>query len=286
MTEVVVIDADSQADLQSFSQYLWEQGVSHRILENQGRQLLLVGDPTTALAVKEAYQCSLNGLELPVFKARQQAQAGSIAMVYFKLLPVTLTAIILSLIGFLLVYFDRNLEWVRLLTFFDFQPMGRYAQLSQPDGQYWRLITPIFLHFGLMHIAFNMTLLWFVGIRIEKLQGSFKMLGIVMVIGLSSNMMQAYLAEAGIFGGMSGVVYGLIGYGWIWNMMRPNRSLNIPNALVYFSIVMMVTGFAGIDGLFGAGKVANLAHLGGLVTGFVLGLAAALMDKYSALPRE
>ncbi|ARN75944.1 rhomboid family intramembrane serine protease [Oceanicoccus sagamiensis] len=283
MAEIVVIDVPIAEDLQVFSQYLWKQGVSHRVLENNDRRLLLVGDKAVALQVRNAYERFLAGeAEAPRIEVPQGPQASVIFSKLLAHLPVTLGGIILSILGFLLVYFDRDFGLVKYFTFFDFDRVNAYFVFSVPSDEYWRFITPIFLHFGLMHIAFNMAMLWFVGQRIELLQGSVRMLGICMVIGLGSNIMQARYSEAAIFGGMSGVVYGLLGYGWIWSLLRPEKNLMIPNVILYFSLFMMVVGFAGLAGLFGAGNVANVAHLGGLIMGCLMGLGAALIDKYSS----
>jgi GlpG protein len=199
----------------------------------------------------------------------------------FKNYPVTLGFVALSVIGYLITTFDPRYEIVKHLTFYNFDLVGSHIIFAFPRSEYWRLITPIFLHFGLMHIAFNMSLLWFAGRQIELLQGSVRMLGISLVIGIGSNIMQAMFAEVAIFGGMSGVVYGLLGYAWIWNLMRPRKALYIPNVIFYFSLGMMVLGFAGFIGLLGAGKVANVAHLGGLIMGLLMGAGAAIIDKFT-----
>lgn len=283
MTEVVVLEVPSEHDLKPFSRYLWQQGVSHRILENNGKQLLLVGNQQLAIQVREAYRKMLTGqgsapqIELPEATRHHMKIATLLAK-----LPVTLGLVVLSILGFAIVYFDRDFGWVKYLSFFDFELAHSGIKYSLPEGQYWRLLTPIFLHFSLMHIAFNMALLWFAGQRIEFLQGSGKMFALCILIGLGSNIMQARFAEAAIFGGMSGVVYGLLGYGWVWSLLRPDKSLHIPNALLYFSLFMMVMGFAGLASLLGAGKIANLAHLGGLVIGCLIGLGAATIDKLSS----
>ena len=283
MAEIVVVDVPIDQDLQVFSKYLWQQGVSHRVVESSDRKLLLVGNKEVAPQVRHAYERFLTGeteaikIELP-----QSAEATVIFSKLLARLPVTLGAIILSVLGFCLVYFDRDFGLVKYFTFFDFDRMNAYIVFFVPNGEYWRLITPIFLHFGLMHIAFNMTMLWFVGQRIEMLQGSIRMLGISMTIGLGSNIMQAKYAEVSIFGGMSGVVYGLLGYGWVWSIMRPEKNLMIPNVILYFSLMMMVVGFAGLSGMLGAGETANVAHLGGLIMGCLMGFGAALIDKCSA----
>ncbi len=281
MTEIVVVNVPAHVDLQVFSQYLWGEGVSHRVVESTDRKLLLVGDKRVALQVRQAYDHFESGnSELPAMQIPDKPEPGRVFGRLLARLPVTLTFIVLSIAGSLLVYVDSNFEWVRYLTFYHFEVSGSTLAFYPPGVQYWRLVTPIFLHFGLMHVAFNMALLWFLGQRIELLQGSRVMLGISLMIGLGSNVMQAATEQA-IFGGMSGVVYGLLGYSWVWSLMRPEKNLQIPNAILYFSVAMMIMGFVGVIGILGVGKVANVAHLGGLIMGCLIGIGAALIDKSS-----
>ena len=281
MTEIVVVNVPADVDLREFSQYLWGQGVSHRVVEDTDRKLLLVGDERVAREVRQAYDhFETDSSDIPAMEMPGKPETSQVFSRLLTRLPVTLIFILLSVAGSLLVYFDSNFDGVRYLTFYHFEMAGSGLEFYPPGLQYWRLITPIFLHFGLMHVAFNMALFWFLGQRIELLQGSRVMLGISLMIGFGSNMMQA-AAETAIFGGMSGVVYGLLGYGWVWGLMRPEKNLQIPNSILYFSVAMMVLGFVGVVGILGIGKVANIAHLGGLIMGCLIGVGAALIDKSS-----
>ena len=104
---------------------------------------------------------------------------------------------------------------------------------------------------------------------------------VIMVIGLGSNIAQFMYADVAIFGGMSGVIYGLLGYGWIWSLVLPEQSLHIPKAVIIFMLVWLVLCFMGFASLMGVGDVANAAHLGGLIMGMLMGLGAGLIEKSS-----
>ena len=81
--------------------------------------------------------------------------------------------------------------------------IGDFSSLTQP----WRLLTPVFMHFGLMHVAFNL-LWWFeLGRIIEEYESGWQLLMLLVIIGLFSNIWQ-YTMTGPSFGGMSGVVYG------------------------------------------------------------------------------
>lgn len=281
MTEFIVIQTSPENDLQEFSRYLWQQKLSHRIVIEGGKQMLLVGNANDAEQASKAFRAYVDGGgELPdITPARNTGASGLLRSL--RLAPITGILIVLSFLGFLLVELDPRFEYVSLFTFFDFKVFGGRALFTLPAGEYWRFFTPIFLHFGWLHFVFNSLMLWELGKRVESLQGSVRMIGIVMVMGLGSNIAQSMYAGANVFGGMSGVIYGLLGYGWVWSALCPQYSLGIPRALLIFMLVSMVLFMFGAASLLNIGAVANAAHLGGLVMGLILGAAAGLIARTS-----
>ena len=144
------------------------------------------------------------------------------------------------------------------------------------QNQWWRLVTPMFLHFSLAHLAFNSLWIYILGQQIEKIDGKLIFLTLVLFSSISSNFLQFYWASSNLFGGLSGVIYGLIGYCMINEMDSVYQRYDIPPALYLFMIIWMVLGFLGLLDLFGFGSVANFAHLGGLVSG----IAFAIICKF------
>lgn len=146
------------------------------------------------------------------------------------------------------------------------------------EGQYWRLISPIFLHFGLMHLAFNGLWLAMLGSRIEQLSGSLHLILLVLVSGAFSNWLQFTWQGSAFFGGMSGVVYALLGYIWIKSRFVSHPLLQLPAGVLGFMLVWLLVGMSGIlEGLLGAG-ISNGAHLGGLLIGMLLGMIFGLIS--------
>ena len=181
--------------------------------------------------------------------------------------PAVAILIVASVLGGLISSFSPQLQ--RVLFF------GSLAL-----GEYWRLITPIFLHFGLVHLVFNSLWLSMLGSRIEQLAGSLHLMLLVLVSGVISNMAQFVWSGTVYFGGMSGVVYALLGYIWIKNKIAPHALLQLPPGIVGFMLGWLLVCMTGIlDLLLGVG-VANAAHLGGLVVGMLLGGVFGLINRF------
>lgn len=282
MREFIVVQAPIDESLEDFSRYLWQQKISHRIVTDNDQQLLLVGSEQAAHLVNQAYRHFREGhSELPELQLQEKDPVLDSLWQRLRAAPVTLTLLVLSILGFVLVELDPQFQYVSKLTFFEFERTARFIVFSLPEGEYWRFITPVFLHFSLLHIVFNTLWLWELGQRIERLQGSVSMIGLFMTMGLGSNIAQSMFAEVSVFGGMSGVIYGLLGYGWMWSLLCPQRSLGIPKAVISFMLIWLVLCMLGAAELLGAGAVANAAHVGGLVMGMLLGIGAGLIARSS-----
>lgn len=203
----------------------------------------------------------------------RQTGSGGVSSV-LRDYPVVVMTILGSLIGAFLVSFRFDL--VHHFTFQDFILSGDrvgFYPLSRgfETGQYWRLLTPAFLHFGVFHLLFNCLWLWELGRRIERLAGSYQLLLVVLITAVTANVGQYAWGGPSLFGGMSGVVYGLLGYIWMRHRLSPHPLLAVPPGLVVFMLAWLVICMTGLVNLFMSGSVANAAHVGGLLAGLVLG---------------
>jgi GlpG protein len=139
------------------------------------------------------------------------------------------------------------------------------------QGQIWRLITPIFIHFGVYHLIFDMWWLWDLGKMIERRKGTVFFIILVVVSAVISNTSQFVWSDAN-FGGMSGVVYALFGYAWMKGVLQPQQRIGVQRQVVWIMLGWLVLCMAGVlDQLFGG--VANAAHLFGLIVGVIFGVA-------------
>ncbi|MGB5810148.1 MAG: rhomboid family intramembrane serine protease [Polyangiales bacterium] len=130
------------------------------------------------------------------------------------------------------------------------------------QGQPWRLVSPMFLHFGFLHIAFNLWWLKDLGTAIERVFSSRYLLALVLCIGVFSHILEYEMSGPTMFGGMSGVVYGLFAFIWLRGRLDPGFPYRMPQQLVTFMLIWLGLGFTGW-----VGNIANWVHLGGLLAG-------------------
>ena len=158
-----------------------------------------------------------------------------------------------------------------LLTFVDYRIAGGSIYWNPNPlssimaGQPWRVITPIFLHFDILHIAFNLWMTVSLGGRIEGKHGSWYLLFLTIIVAVLSNAVQAMLGGTPRFGGMSGVVYAFFGFLWIRAHVDKRYSIRLRPDRIVMLLAWFAFGFTGIL------SIANGAHAGGLVLGMAWG---------------
>jgi len=134
----------------------------------------------------------------------------------------------------------------------------------------WRLATPMLVHFSVVHILFNMLWMWDLGRLIELLKGSAFLLVFVLLTGIASNVAQYAITGNPLFGGMSGVVYALLGYVWMQGRHNPRFGFVLHKSTVIMMLGWYVLCWTGL-----AGPIANWAHTAGLVLGVAWGYVQA-----------
>nr|WP_086939300.1 rhomboid family intramembrane serine protease GlpG [Thaumasiovibrio occultus] len=137
---------------------------------------------------------------------------------------------------------------------------------SAQSIEVWRWFSHALLHFSVMHIAFNLLWWWLLGGQIERALGSGKLIMIFLVSALISGAGQFWTSGV-YFGGLSGVVYALLGYCWLLGRFSPERGVSVPQ-----SYVMMMMGWLVLGYLQPFFSIANDAHLFGLLSGCLMAL--------------
>lgn len=142
------------------------------------------------------------------------------------------------------------------------------------NGDLYRVVTSIFLHFGFIHLFLNMYSLYLIGSQVETVLGKYKFLGIYLVSGISGSLMSLILNDDTVVSvGASGAIFGLMGallyFGYYYRLYL-NRTLF--TEIVPVIMLNLVIGFTfdGID---------NFAHIGGLIGGYLSAIAFGLTGK-------
>jgi GlpG protein len=138
------------------------------------------------------------------------------------------------------------------------------------QGQVWRLVTPILIHFGWLHLLFNLFMLRDLGTIIENRLGPGYLGFFVLLLAILSNLAEYAWAGQPTFGGMSGVVYGLFGFWWIRGKYDGAAIWPINQTTVQILLIWYVLCLVGI-----IGSIANVAHTAGLVLGMAWGYLSA-----------
>jgi len=180
------------------------------------------------------------------------------------------------------------------------------------SGQWWRIVTAMFVHVGFLHIALNMWCLWNLGLLAEPLMGSVGVFAVYILTGAAGNLLstlkgwysfhavwEAYHAAGGLDpsvvfpagAGASGAVFGIAGA--LIVLLKSHR-LPVPpfelkrlrRSVIYFAAINLVLGFgisAGASLTQSGLRIDNMAHLGGFASGL---LFAAPMVPRLGSPRE
>jgi rhomboid protease GluP len=195
--------------------------------------------------------------------------------------PATATIALLAInIGVFIIMVASGVSWITPQTDQVLRWGADYGPYTL-SGQYWRLITSMFLHFGIIHIFGNMWCLWSLGQLTEKLIDSVSLLGLYLVTGIGASLLSLSWDPMRVSAGASGAIFGIAGA--LISVLYFGR-LGLQPASVR-KLLGYVVRFALLNLLFGLqGHIDNMAHLGGLVTGLIAGLFLA--KTFNVAPEE
>jgi GlpG protein len=170
----------------------------------------------------------------------------------------------------LLSELGNNLEFVRKLILADPERADGTFLPEVCAGEYWRLLSPILVHFGPIHLIFNLMWLYQLGCLIEARRGVATLAALVIVTGAAPMVAQYLITGPGYVGGMSGVIYGLAGFAWLRGKKDPGSGVGLDPQSWIIMMIWLVLCFTGA-----MGRIANTAHLAGLAVGLVWGWVSA-----------
>ncbi len=260
-----------ERDLQPLLRELERRGIPCRLVVEGAEQVMWLTnerDMATVLALLQGeVETDLGGSSGAVAVSRVAGFA-----IRF---PVVFLGLTLAVVGALVARWVP--DWLHWLTFQDFVEVNGsmlgFISLNETyqRGEYWRVLTPTFLHFGLFHLVFNALWLWEFGRRLELVDGSRRFLTLFVILAVGANVGQYLWSGPSLFGGLSGVIYGLLGCIWIRQQRVPHPALALPRGIIVLMLVWLLLCLVGIVDFFIPGSIANGAHVAGLVVGLVWG---------------
>ena len=265
------VAVDAALDLRPFVRYLQSRTMPHHITEESGKLVIWARSEREAGLIAELFaQWQADELDIPgsgpaaaavpLFSGKTFAQ-NLLSAIW--LAPVSMVFIAACLLVALLSQLGADPMAVRELFFPDLRQTG----LLDSPWIFIRTLTPALLHFGAVHLVFNLLWLWYFGRMIEPVLGWWRMLALVLLAAFGGNMAQYLWSGNGMFGGMSGVVYGLLGFIWMWQTVQPQSALRLPTAMIMVFLVALV-----LMGVLASAMIATAAHLGGLFSGMLAGV--------------
>lgn len=196
--------------------------------------------------------------------------------------PCTVILVAINVAVFLLL----SLRGMTKDGMFLLQHGAMYVPYITEKGEYYRIFTSMFLHFGFDHLLNNMVVLAAVGWNLEYELGGLKFLILYFLSGLGGNVLSAWwdirIGDYAISAGASGAIFGVIGALLYVAIRNRGRVGDISGKGILFMIALSL--YYG----FSSGGVDNMAHIGGLATGFVLSilLYRKKKSKYGAISRR
>lgn len=273
MSWITVKRLPLEKNLAPLSEYLRARGLAHRITEEAGEQVIAVADSDAVQPLADLIDAYLQGnIQLP--EQKNQPAPAAVGLSPFAT-PITLAIIALAVLGCLVVETDMGRAY---LSWFTFQGFDNYRFIPVSEGilagEYWRLVTPAFLHFGFFHLLFNSLWVWDFGRRLELGLGKVHYISFFIITAAASNIAQYWWSGASLFGGLSGVVFALVGFMWMRQQFDDNPLFKVPRPIIYFMLSWLLLCMTGlVEFLIGSG-IANAAHVGGLLAGMLWGIVS------------
>ena len=266
-----------ESDLTAVREQLASQQVPFRFVEESNSLYLWVADSHSPEQIKAMIERGLaSSATANADDADAQAAADRILpkptsfAAALRSVPITLILIVLGFAGYVAFNWPL-LAVVEAFTYTPVQIVGdRLFVADWRWAEAWRVLTPCFLHFSLMHIAFNSAAMVQVGSRLEVTLGARDYLVFCLVIGVVGNIVQYWVAGPSLFGGLSGIVFGLFAFNGMLQRYAPEKALMLPKGAYIFLTAWLVAGFTPIFEVLLGVQMGNGAHLGGALAGLAL----------------
>lgn len=154
---------------------------------------------------------------------------------------------------------------------------GVFSEAGPPHGvafgEFWRLFTAMFLHYGLIHLLFNMWALWLLGPYLERTLGSARFLALYLIAGIGGNVAAYVFQPFSLTAGASGAIFGLFAALFVINRRLGRDNSGVITLLVINLLMVFVIPSISLAG-----------HVGGLITGGLVMLGFAYAPRAHRTP--
>ncbi len=138
------------------------------------------------------------------------------------------------------------------------------------EGQWWRLFTACFVHIGIIHLLLNMYALLYIGMLLEPILGKTRFLAAYLLTGIGASLVSLWWNDFIISAGASGAIFGMYG---VFLALLTTNLLEKTEKKTFLTSILVFIGYNLANGLKGNSGVDNAAHIGGLLSGLVIGYA-------------
>ena len=181
-----------------------------------------------------------------------------------KIAFVNIGIVVVNILVFLFLDYLGNTEDAVFMAHYG----AIFPSFIVEQKEYYRLLTGMFMHFGINHLVNNMLVLFFLGDNLERAVGHWRYLIIYLLSGLGAGSLSVYMmirsGDYAVSAGASGAIFGMVGALLYIVIRNRGRLENVTTKRLGFMILLsLYLGFtsAGVD---------NMAHVGGLISGFLL----------------
>lgn len=190
--------------------------------------------------------------------------------------PVSLSLVTVCLLVALISVLGTQTQRVAFLFYPLLDSSGLIALLSSINtvAELLRSFAPMLLHFGELHLVFNMLWLWYFGRQLEPTHPRWLFIVLILLCSFTGNTAQYLSGGYSNFGGMSGVIYGLLAYTWIIHKFMPRNNLLINSQMFVVFLIALV-----VMEVLDSSWIATAAHIGGLISGLVFGVSVVFFYR-------
>ena len=292
MSSILVLQASPDINLTPITDRLWQSNIPHRVIMGVETQDLWVARAEDAEQVKIWVQQWQAG-ELSAKPDRAEELPWQVKFQQRWFIASRIPVTVVTLMAVVLIFFIQQLGFLPLE---DWLLQGQYWAGEKLDylsfwrNDVYRWWTPALIHLSFMHVLMNGFWWWVLAKEIELHDGHIGLIVLTLVLSLATAFAQ-YLAVGPYFAGLSGVVYGLMGWAWgrqarykkIYSDAPPRYQL--PSWLFPFMMVSMVV-IMFIDGAGAQLNIGHESHLSGAIVGVVLAFIWPVSKKQSHVNTE